>query len=322
MNYKKQILFFILIFTSLILGQNHKKLFKNCIEEQVKFYAQENLDSDKKIQRKGILIRKPGAKATILICHGFMCDKYDINFLHLMFKNYNSMTFDFRAHGENIKGHYCTFGRDESYDVKAAAEFIRNHPDLKNKPLIVYGFSMGAVASILAQAQDKDLFDAMILDCPFDSSDKLLERGFSKFKINFFGYEFCLPGSSYLKDYAYNPYIQSFLKILLRAFANMDSTQVNTSILPVYPEEAIKYVDIPVFIIGCVNDDKAPEEAVKSIYNGAQGYKRLWITKGRRHFDSIFFKMQEYFYRVDKFIEKFLSGELKNKIKEKIIKDY
>ncbi len=34
-----------------------------------------------------------------------------------------------------------------------------------------------------------DLFDAMILDCPFDSSDKLLDSGIKQLKINLLGYK-------------------------------------------------------------------------------------------------------------------------------------
>ena len=148
------------------IGKSSKYL-PGTIEEKVIFYSRENVTSDKKIARKGILFKRPNAKATVLICHGFMCDKFDISFLHLMFQDYNSMTFDFRAHGEDIENQACTFGRDEAYDVIAAANFIKNHQELKNKPLYVYAFSMGAAASIIAQAQDKKLFNAMILDCPF-----------------------------------------------------------------------------------------------------------------------------------------------------------
>ncbi len=307
-----------------ILQKHHKtlKYLFNAHEEKVSFYSRESAYSDKKLLRKGILLRRPGAKATVLICHGFMCDKFDVSFLHLMFKEYNSMTFDFRGHGEETEGQYCTLGRDESYDVIAAAEFIRKHPDLKDKPLIVYGFSMGAVASILAQAQERTLFDAMILDCPFDSTDKLLERGLDQLKINLFGYEMALPGSSLLKSYAYSPFVQSLLKAILKTFTKMDSTQITTCISPVYAEEASKYISIPCQVIGCAQDDKAPEEAVLSVYNGLTGFKRLWITDGRRHYDSIFYRMHEYFYRVKQFIKKYLDGSLARRKQHKIKKEH
>jgi pimeloyl-ACP methyl ester carboxylesterase len=296
------------------------RYFKDGIKEPVVFYARQSVNSDKKIARRGEVYINPEAEANVLICHGFMCDRMDISFLHLMFKDYNSMTFDFRAHGEDIEEQSCTFGRDEAYDVIAAVEFIKSHPKLKGKPLIVYGFSMGAVASIIAQAQDKSLFNAMILDCPFESSDKLLERVLSQLKINVFGYEVLVP-CSFLKNYIYRPYVQSFLKEMLKTLSKVDSTQVNTAIAPVYPEEAIKYVSVPCFFIGCVNDDKATEGAVTTVYNGAQGFKRLWITDGRRHYDSVFFRIDDYFYKVNKFIKNYMTDSFKKKKQEKIIKD-
>lgn len=293
---------------------------KDAVQEHITFYARENVNSDKLIPRKGILIRRSAAPATVLICHGFTLDKFDVNFLHLIFTDYNTMTFDFRAHGELAEGQYCTFGRDESYDVLAAVDFIKSHPDLKEKPVFVYAFSMGAVASIIAQAQERGLFKGMILDCPFDSSDKLLDRGIDQLKISLFGYRVPFPGGSLLKSYAYNPYMQYVIKLILKAFTSMDSTQVNTAICPVYPDEAMRHITVPCFIIGCINDDKAPEEAVRSVYNNAAGFKRLWITEGRRHFDPIFYKTHEYIYRVNQFFKRCLQGTLNTHKPHKIIR--
>lgn len=315
------VLLIALLFIDYNIQSSIPQYISDGIEEPVIFYARENLNSDRKIARRGILVRRPKAKATVLICHGFMCDKYDASFLHLMFKDYNTMTFDFRAHGEEINDQQlCTLGRDESYDVLAASEFIKEHYALKDLPLAIYGFSMGAVATLIAGELNTNLCDLMILDCPFESSDKLIERGMQKLRFNVFGYELSLPCTSLLKNYAYNPYIQFLVKALFKVFAKMDSTQVNTLISPVYPEEAAKYITVPVFMIGCINDEKVPEEAVMSVYNGLQGYKRLWLTDGRRHFDTIFFKVHEYSYRVNRFIQRYLDGSLFKNPKTKIIR--
>jgi len=301
--------------------QKEMKLFNNGVEEHVTFYAQKDVNSDETVARKGILIKKPHAKATVLICHGFMCDKYDVSFLHVLFNSYNSMTFDFRAHGEDTEGQVCTFGRDESYDVIAAAKFIKNHPELKDVPLIVYGFSMGAASAILAQAREK-VFDAMVLDCPFDSTDKLIDRGIKQLKLNIFGYKMQMPGSSLLRTYAYNPQVQSFLRAALRTLTNFGSNEIPINFGPIYPEAAIEHVDVPCFFIACVNDDKAPEEAVIRVYDGAKGFKRCWIDPdGRKHFDTIFRKMHRYNYKVEKFISMVLDGSYKKKTQAKIKKD-
>ena len=140
-----------------VLSQNENAI-KGAVVEDVAIYPRKMANSQERIMRKAVLVRRKRAKATVLLSHGFMCDKMDIAFLRSLFSRYNTMIFDMRAHGEHTEGQYCTFGRDEALDVATAAKFLRTHPDLKGKPLLVYGFSMGAVAAIEAQAKDSSLF--------------------------------------------------------------------------------------------------------------------------------------------------------------------
>ena len=289
--------------------------------QPVTFYAQYSKDSDKMMARRGIIFRKPEARATVLICHGFMCNKTDVRFLRMLFSDYNVMIFDFRAHGEVCTGQFCTFGQDEVHDIIAAARFIKTDPTLGKIPLVVYGFSMGAVSSINAQAQDGKLFDCAIWDCPFDSTDALLDRSIDCLKFSLFGYEIPMPGRSLLKKYAYNEYVQTFLKYLLKTVANMDSSEINTQMVPVDTVQAAQKIMIPALFIACAHDDKAPPHAVKKVYDAARGFKRLWITNGRRHFDSFFYNPEKYAYKVHQWIEKFLNGDFKNKVQEKIVQD-
>ncbi len=279
-------------------------------EEIVHFTSQYGKNSNERLVRTGILVRKPESRATILICHGFMCDKDDVRFLRSIFDNYTTMTFDFRAHGEKVNDQICTLGSREMYDVIGAVDFIKNDPQLKDTPLIVYGFSMGAVASILAQAQEPSLFDAAIWDCPFDSTDNVLGRMIDRIKISIGSYEFGLPGKTYLKKYVYNSYIQEFLKSALKTITKMDTSAVKTCIEPVNTVGAAQKISIPALVITCHNDRKAPPAAVTSVYENLQGYKRLWLTKGRTHFDSFFYSPERYAHRIRWFIEKFLDDKL------------
>jgi len=272
--------------------------------------------------RHGVLLKRPNPKAVILICHGFMCNKFDSGFLRLIFPDYNVMTFDFRAHGENIcEKQCCTFGRDEAQDVAAAVDYIKSRSDLVDLPRIVYGFSMGAVASILAQSADPELFDAMILDCPYDNSENVIKKGLENMRLSFFGYSFSLPGRGFLEKYAFHPYVQGLLKTVLKTVANMDATATNTYIYPVSPADSIKNVTVPCFFIHCQNDEKVPAQAALRIFDGAQGFKRLWLTEGRRHFDSFFYNPEKYVYKITRFIEKVLAGELEHKERAKIMQD-
>lgn len=289
-------------------------------EESIRFTAQVSKSSHQRIERRGMLVRKPGARAVILLCHGFMCNKEDIRFLRLLFDKYTTLSFDFRAHGEQTHSQTCTFGALEMFDVIGAAEFIKSQPDLKNLPLIVYGFSMGAVSSIRAQAHAK-LFDAAIWDCPFDSTDKLIERCIERLKLNVAGYEFALPGRGMLKRYAYNSYVQDILKAALKTVAKMDASCINTCMEPIDTVAAAEKVSIPSFFITCRNDAKAPPAAVTSVYNATKGFKRFWITNGRHHFDSFFYNPERYARYINEFITDFLNGSYKKQEQSKIWED-
>ena len=284
---------------------------QDAIVERVRLYPRKAEGSDETIERNGIIVRYPNAEATILICHGFMCDKFDVGFLRYLFPRgkFNFMTFDFRAHGENKDGQYCTFGKNEVFDVQAAAQFLRNHPDLKRKPLFAYGFSMGAAASIEAQAKDATLFDAMILDCPFDSTENVIKSCIDNLKFSFLGYEFNMPGKGMLQKYAFHPYVQATIKVLLKTVAHMDPRNIQTAIARVSPVQSVESISVPCFFIHCKNDEKVSINAVKSIFEKAQGYKSFWLTNGRRHFDSFFYNPEKYADRIQDFIEKVMKGD-------------
>lgn len=274
--------------------------------EKIVLHPQEGSSAQPGLTRNAWLFRKPDAKYTVLMCHGFMCCKTDIRFLKSLFfkdSKCNVMFIDFRAHGENAKDQICTFGRDEVYDILAAVDFIRHDPQLKKLPLISYALSMGAVASINAQSQHPDLFDGAIWDCPFDSTTALITRCIEHLKITVLGYSFELPGRSFLKKYAYNKQVQSVLKQALKTVASLDSCQIDTVMVPINTVEAASNITIPTFLITCKKDMKAPPAAVKQIYDALKGPKQLWITGGRGHYDSVFYNPEQYVEQVRAFVD-------------------
>lgn len=301
---------------------------KDCIAhatvEHIMLNVPKTVNSDEKIVRYGRLVRYPNAKATILICHGFMTDKFDVAFLRNMFPQgkFNFMTFDFRAHGENCEGQRCTFGRDECLDVTVAAQFIRHHTELSDKPVLVYAFSMGAVASIEAQAKNPKLFDAMILDCPFDSTENIIKKSLESLQFTFFGYDFSIPACSLLQKYIFHPYVQAMIKGVLKAVSNLDTKNIDVRMYPVSPVKSIPDVHVPCFFIHCKNDEKITVDAVKNIYESAgTDYKVLWLTNGRRHFDSYFYNPERYVKEIRGFIDKAVNGTLDQEKVARIIED-
>lgn len=294
----------------------------NATVEKVVFYPKESEHSEERIERNGILVRYPEAIGTVLICHGFMCDKFDVGFLRSLFPRgkYNTFAFDFRGHGEKKKGQRCTLGPDEALDVEAAAQFLKNNPALQGKPLFVYGFSMGAVAAIEAQAK-QPLFTAMILDCPFDSTENIIKRGLESLKISLFGYTFYVPGRNFLQRYAFHPYVQSLLKLVLKTVANMDTRDIVTRVKPIDPVKTVAKVTVPCLFISCKKDEKVSIAAIKEIHtNAGSQYKVLLLTNGRGHYDSYFYNPERYKDAVRSFLAKSDMGQLNVSWKE-IIED-
>ncbi len=292
--------------------------------EHVAVHVPKHKLSEEKITRFGRLVWHPQAEATILICHGFMCDKFDVGFLRNMFPQgrFNFMTFDFRAHGENCVGQRCTLGRDEALDVIHAAHFIKNHPKIGAKPIIAYAFSMGAVAAIEAQAQDSSLFKAMILDCPFDSSENMVKRSLESLQFTILGYDFSIPACNLLQKYAFHPYVQSLIKGILKTVSNFDTKNIDVRVYPISPAESIQKINVPCFFIHCKNDEKISIDAIRSVYDHAgTSYKKLWLTNGRRHFDSYFYNPEKYIKELRGFIDTVVSAGDSTPVSQEVIED-
>ena len=297
-----------------------KKQLINTKVQDIVFDVAQSHSSDTTFQRKGVLIRRQNAVGTVLLCHGYLGCKRDAIALKHLFPTYNVMAFDFRAHGELTDGQKSTIGRDEALDVIGAVDFIKSDEQMSQKPVVVYGYSMGAVASIEAQAQDATLFDAMILDCPFDSTDNSMRRGMDAMKISVFGKKIDVPGKEYYLQHMYdeNGIAQMVTNYLFKQITNLDSGKVATKFVKVSPVESVKKITTPCLFIHCDNDKKVPTQAVQDIYNNKPGFKELWITLGKGHFGSYNNHPELYWYKVNKFLSKVLSGDLDQVEQEKV----
>lgn len=305
--------------------EDQKKYFKNNnLFYPIKFLCQKNKDTKNEyIERNGYVSINPNAKANILLCHGFTTNKEDMSLLRYLLQDYNIINFDFRAHGENITEQSCTLGCDEKYDVLGAVKYIKNDSLLNHLPLFVYGFSMGSVASILAESDNPDLFTGAIWDCPFESTNELTELILEQLKINFNGYNIDMPFKNIIKKYIYNSKAQGFIKLFLKFFASMDTSRIDTCIKKTSPIKALKKIKIPFLLIGCHNDDKAPAQSIENMYlaHEEDSFVRCWISCGRRHFDALFINPEKYIYKICKFINNILSKDYLKKTKKKITID-
>ncbi len=103
-----------------------------------------------------------------------------------------------------------------------------------------------------------------------------------------------MPGRDVLQKYAFHPYVQSLLKMVLKAVAHMDARDIAMRVFPIDPVKTVEKIKVPVLYILCRNDEKVSVDGIKSVFNNTgSSYKILRITNGRRHFDSYFFMPQK-----------------------------
>ena len=255
------------------------------------------------LTRNGELIIRPGARATVLLAHGFKHDRRHSKALRVLFPHYNTIIFDFRAHGDKAEGQTCSFGSQEVREVKAAADFVKNHSKIGSLPLFGYGVSMGAATIIEAQSQ-YHLFEGIILDSPFESMEHVVKRGLAKLSCCFFGIDFLRPVRYLLAHMMFSPYADGILRFLLRMFAGMDTQTTATSLRPFEPIKSIKKITIPTLIIGCYQDNLTPPEVVARVYKEAlrRSLSELWLVEGKGHVDAFFSHPEQYIKKVNEFV--------------------
>lgn len=144
------------------------KLKKSVVSDTPKIpYETIRLTNEYGQRLEGWYIPAEQAKGTVILCHGHASNKSKIlceaDYFHAL--GYNTLSFDFRAHG-NSDGNICTIGFRETNDLKAAYDFVAKGNE---KNIILWGVSMGA-ATILKAIPEHGLKPArVILECPFAS---------------------------------------------------------------------------------------------------------------------------------------------------------
>lgn len=299
--------------------KNIKEYMQSLKVDHISFESKQNEFSDNLFTRKGFLMTRPKALGTVIFCHGYTHSKHESFFFKTFFPNFNALAFDFRAHGELTEGQYSTVGADEIYDVLAAVNFVKNHPELKGKPIIGFGFSMGAVSLLRAQSRWPDLFDILILDSPFDSGYECMGLALDNLmNIKLFGKIYHIPGKKLIMKSLYSERLSPFVKYLFKLVTGFNPNQTPTKFVHVAPIESASCVKIPCLFFACVKDNKVPVDAVLRLYNAVDSqFKRMWITHGIKHCSAYLTNPEIYWYKVNKFIKKVLENNMK--VKEKIV---
>jgi pimeloyl-ACP methyl ester carboxylesterase len=253
--------------------------------------------------RDAELIVRPKARATVIFSHGFKGNKDTVRALRTLFPHYHTLIFDFRAHGKNTQGQCCSFGAHEKYEVKAAVDYIKHHPRLKHLPLFGYGISMGAASLIEAEAAFGRLFDALILDSPFDDIEQVITRGLRPLSCVIAGVDVFKPLRNFLARNMFSRAVDWVLRAIMRIFGGMDSATTPTCLCPVAPIRSLDRITTPALIMSCDSDRQIPVDVIQNIFRHAPLGSQLWIAHGRHHADAFFSNPEEYVQRINRFLE-------------------
>ena len=221
--------------------------------------------------------------STVIPLHGYTRSRWDDVYMKqttefLLKESYNVLVFDFRAHGKS-EGKYTTVGERELIDLQSAIDWLENHHPEKAKRIGLVGFSMGAVVTIRALAEDERV-TCGVADSPPIHLDKTGARGLKYF--------------ANLPEWLYN-----FVKPFTKLFSGAKELNMLE-----YADKVRK----PLLIIAGENDPLVKVDEVRAFYERNRQVNQdveLWVTDAP-HVRTLKLHPEEWKERVGKFFERFL----------------
>ena len=218
---------------------------------------------------------------SMIVVHGIERNYHDVlntafNYLE---NGYNVVVYNQRQTG-NTGGDNYTFGLYERFDLDSVVDYTAE--SYKDGLLGVHGFSMGAATATMHTElnEEKKNVDFYILDAPYHTMKSGIEMGIKRKDIPLLPVEYAtFAGSVYAKikcGFSYND---------------------------VKPFESVKNITTPVMLIHGSEDDYTSVAGSKIIYDTIpHNKKELWIIEGLKHCKADDIIEDEYFGRIDKFI--------------------
>lgn len=207
----------------------------------------------------GLWIPANNSCGTILMAHGYRSTML-LDF-HLPFQLFHRLGFDIlvpqqRTHGKS-GGKYITFGIKESSDMQCWIRF--HNENLSQKPMILYGISMGA--STMLYLADRILpanVRGIVADCPFTSPRDIITHV----------YRSVLHVPPVLSVWAAG--------VFARIFAGVSLRDCDTRI-------SLAHSRLPVLLIHGSADTFVPSRMSQEAYNACSAKKDLLIVENADH---------------------------------------
>lgn len=204
---------------------------------------------------------------------------------HMQLNGYASILLEVRGHGKS-DGSRIGLGYEETSDVKAVVEYIKNEKKYNGVPIILHGVSMGGAISVNAFGQLEEI-DGLIAMSAYSSFDDII--------------------MDVLDGYGVPKFIQAMEKPLIHLALEM--VFGSDTVRKIKPAEQIKCAgNRPVFLIACTGDTEVPKVNTKRLHE-ANPNVQTWFRDSWEHFiiKNCDFKNvgkdKEYWNNILKFIE-------------------
>ncbi|MGE5327432.1 MAG: alpha/beta hydrolase [Deltaproteobacteria bacterium] len=237
------------------------------------------------------------AKGTIIYVHGYNRSRVemlpDSVFGHGL--GYNALLFDLRHQGAS-GGEVSTIGYQERLDVEAAAKYALERENAA-RPVIAWGVSMGAAASLEAAADSPDIA-AVISDSTFLNYQDMVYHHYYLFRSIARS-----RGAWWFPPLPAFPIVNEVIFLATRR-GNFDADDFDL-------EKAVTKIGArPILFVGVEGDPRMPPEIARRLYGDAESeLKDIVIVPGTRHGEGFTSGNRQY----EEAVTEFLAG-----IQEKI----
>ncbi|RSK28770.1 alpha/beta hydrolase [Bacillus sp. HMF5848] len=198
---------------------------------------------------------------------------------------YDSYLLEMRAHGES-DGELISLGYKETLDVDAVVKHIMSNAEMAQKPIVVYGLSMGGSVAINAIGNNSEIDGLVSLSA------------YSSFEDNF--------ADNMLLMGAPKAYV-SIQKPFVKLYTNFKYGWQTAHLSP--KEQIANLGSRPALLIHSTGDDQVPIDNMSRILKNAPAHVLSWEVDGNKHFildDEAFFAPwtdEEYANKIQSFFK-------------------
>lgn len=228
---------------------------------------------------------------TVILCHGHNRTRIEMlpeaQFAHTL--GYNGLVFDFRHQGQS-GGNISTVGYQERLDIIAAVRYALDQ-ERAERPVILWGVSMGAAAALLAAAETPDV-SAVISDSTFLSFPDTVRhhyylfRSFARSRWWWFP---SLPGFPIIDEVIYWS--------AWRGHFRPEDFDMEPAVKRINPR--------PILFVAVEHDPRMPPSIAQRLYSLATSpQKMIAILPGNRHGEGFKLDTEQY----EKTVKEFLAG--------------